>query len=135
MPRGGARPGAGRKKGSKVLDKEMARERLRMKVWAQWDPLIDAQIEKAKGVKYIVARDAKGGKFRPISEAELENYDPEKTIVEVWEKPPDTPAFVDLMNRAIDKPKEQPQEVDLTLRNVDDLVGRINAGRERVKGK
>jgi hypothetical protein len=34
-------------------------------------------------------------------------------IIEVWEKDPSVSAFTDLMNRALDKPKEQEQEIDL----------------------
>jgi hypothetical protein len=35
-------------------------------------------------------------------------------IIEVWEKEPSTPAFTDLMNRALDKPKEQEQDLKVS---------------------
>jgi hypothetical protein len=115
MPRGGARPGAGRPKGSiepKRIEKEEARARLRALVMARLDPLVQAQIDNAKGIKYLVAREKKSGKFRRLTEAQAllqvggeEANDLE--IIEVWEKDPSVQAFTDLMNRTIDKPVEQ----------------------------
>jgi hypothetical protein len=115
MPRGGARPGAGRPKGSiepKRIEKEEARARLRALVMASMDPLVQAQIDNAKGIKYLVAREKKSGKFRRLTEAQAllqvggeEANDLE--IIEVWEKDPSVQAFTDLMNRTIDKPVEQ----------------------------
>lgn len=108
--RGGARPGAGRKPGGQnasTLEKQALRELLRQKVAADFGPLIDAQISNAKGIKYLVARDPKTGKFERIKEAQV-NPD---SAIEVWEKDPCVQAFTDLMNRAIDKPIE-PVEVE-----------------------
>jgi hypothetical protein len=115
MPRGGKRPGAGRPKGSiepKRIEKEEARARLRALVMASMDPLVQAQIDNAKGIKYLVAREKKSGKFRRLTEAQAllqvggeEANDLE--IIEVWEKDPSVQAFTDLMNRTIDKPVEQ----------------------------
>jgi hypothetical protein len=117
MPRGGARPGAGRPKGSiepKRIEKEEARARLRALVMASMDPLVQAQIDNAKGIKYLVAREKKSGKFRRLTEAQAllqvggeEANDLE--IIEVWEKDPSVQAFTDLMNRTLDKPIEQVQ--------------------------
>jgi hypothetical protein len=117
MPRGGARPGAGRPKGSiepKRIEKEEARARLRALVMASMDPLVQAQIANAQGIKYLVAREKKSGKFRRLTEAQAllqvggeEANDLE--IIEVWEKDPSVQAFTDLMNRTIDKPVEQVQ--------------------------
>lgn len=136
MARGGPRPGSGRKKGSKALDKEMARERLRMKVWEHWDPLIEAQIANAKGIKYLVARHKASGKFIPLTEDAakriINGEDPAHEMVEVWEKDPSIHAFTDLMNRAIDRPAEQKQEVDVNLPGVEAVIARLLAGRKRV---
>jgi hypothetical protein len=66
MPRGGARPGAGRPKGSKdarTLEKEEARRLLRVRVTSEMTSLVDAQITHAKGIKYLVVREKKSGKF------------------------------------------------------------------------
>lgn len=113
MPRGGYRPGAGRKKGTKekgTLEKEAARELLRDIVKANLGPMTEAQVANAKGIKYLVARDKKTGKFRRLSEdalKALEGNEGDNEVVEVWEKDPNVSAFTDLLNRTLDKPIEQ----------------------------
>jgi hypothetical protein len=83
--------------------------------------MIDAQIAQAQGLKYMVARDD-SGKFRRIGPEELAAG---ATGVEVWEKDPSTAAFTDLMNRAIDKPKEQEQEI--IVHNSEELLARLDS--------
>ena len=116
--RGGARPGSGRKKGSKVIDKEMAREELRRMVVAKFGPLIEAQIANAIGINYFVGREKKTGKFVELKQSQVESIirgqESEYERIEVWEKQPSTQAFSDLMNRTLDRPKEQEQEHKLT---------------------
>ena len=122
MPRGGARPNSGPKKGAKykpTLDKEAAREALRVIVLREMEELVGSQIAAAKGISYLVARDKASGKFIRLSEEAmtqlLEGGDDEKVeAVEVWQKDPSVQAFTDLMNRALDKPKEQKQELEVT---------------------
>lgn len=115
---GGARPGAGRPKGTKnpsTFTKEQAREALRQIVLREMDSLTAAQIAHAKGLSYLVGRD-KGGKFKKLTSDEAEKAlagESEYTLVEVWEKDPSVQAFTDLMNRALDKPKEQEQDVSI----------------------
>lgn len=114
MPRGGKRPGAGRPKGSKdpqTLSKEMAREALRQRVFAAMAPMVEAQIANAQGIKFLVLRHAKSGKFikRIEDKDNAVTLDPEHEIIEVWAKDPSVQAFTDLMNRAIDKPVETVQ--------------------------
>jgi len=80
------------------------------------DALVSAQMAQAKGLKYLVVRDKKSGKFLRVTEAmakaKADALDEEsEEQIEVWEKDPSVQAFSDLMNRAIDKPKEQEQEV------------------------
>ena len=116
MPRGGARPGSGKPKGSKnkaTLSKEVAREALRQIVLADMCDLVGAQLANAKGLKYLVTRDKKTGKFIRVTEAmaKLKHGQSEEHI-EVWEKDPSVQAFTDLMNRALDKPADQPQAVE-----------------------
>ncbi len=48
--------------------------------------------------------------------------------MEVWEKDPSIHAFSDLMNRALDKPKEQVLELNVKS----DIVARLAEGRKRV---
>lgn len=112
MPRGGKRKGAGRRKGQATLDKEAARLVVRALVLEKLGPLVEAQIANAQGLKYLVTRDKKSGKFIRVTEAMARTKagDSEETI-EVWEKDPAVQAFTDLMNRALDKPAEQEQAV------------------------
>jgi hypothetical protein len=111
MPRGGARPGAGRPKGSKdarTLEKEEARRLLRARVTSEMTSLVDAQITHAKGIKYLVVREKKSGKFVRVTEAMARvKLGDDEEVIEVWEKDPSVQAFTDLMNRTIDKPPEQ----------------------------
>jgi hypothetical protein len=58
-----------------------------------------------------VTRDKKTGKFIRVGPAMAGRV--EEETIEVWEKDPSTLAFTDLANRAIDKPKEQPQEMKI----------------------
>src|SRR5260370_31239538 len=117
MPRGGSRPGAGKPKGykhQKTLDKDAAREFVRQRVIAALGPLVDAQITNAQGLKYLVTRDKKTGKFVRVTEAmaRIRQQDTEQLeTIEIWEKDPSVYAFSDLLNRALDKPKEQVQEI------------------------
>lgn len=139
MGLGGKRPGAGRPKGSrgvKTLDKLAARELVRQRVTAALGPLIEAQIANAKGLKYLVTRDKHSGKFIRVTEAmaRLKQGDSEEHI-EVWEKDPSVQAFTDLMNRALDKPKEQPMELEVTTRVAEERVERLVSARKRLTRK
>jgi hypothetical protein len=121
--RGGRQPGAGRPPGRKnntTLNKEQAREVARLMITAKMEQLIAAQLQAACGLKYLVARDA-NGKFQRIG-PEGVNGD---AVIEVWEKDPSTAAFTDLMNRALDRPKEQPH--DIIVSNREDLLARLDS--------
>ncbi len=132
MKHGGKRLGGGRRKGSKnvrTLEKEESRRLLREKVTAELGPLVDAQIKNALGIKYLVVREKKGGKFLRVTEAMAQaKLGKGEEIIEVWEKDPSVHAFSDLMNRALDKPKEQVLEVSIE----GDIVARLIEGRKRV---
>lgn len=97
-------------KTKKTIAKEVARDALRQIVLNRMNELVAAQIANAVGLKYLVTRDRKSGKFIRVTEAmakaKAKVKDTEE-IIEVWEKDPSTPAFTDLMNRALDKPVEQ----------------------------
>ena len=141
MPRGGARPNSGPKKGSKqphTLDKLMAREFVRQRVIASLDGLIEAQVANAKGLKYLVVRNNKTGKFERVSKDRMDALlmagdDAALERLEIWDKDPSVQAFTDLLNRALDKPAEQKQELDVTLRGESDLVARLAGARKREK--
>jgi hypothetical protein len=115
---GGKRSGAGKPKGVKwpsTLAKEAARELTRQKITAALEPMIEAQVAHAIGLKYLVARHKTTGKFAKLTEelatAITEGTNPDYETIEVWAKDPSVQAFTDLMNRAIDKPAEQEQAV------------------------
>lgn len=118
MPRGGARPNSGPKKGTKyapTLAKEAAREHLRALLTAQLEPVAKALVSRATGVRYFVARNSKTGKFEIVT-------DPEKVLAalnaeddmtgEFYTEKPDTAAIKELFDRTCDKSKEQEQEVE-----------------------
>jgi hypothetical protein len=130
---GGARPGAGRKRGSKwprTIAKEQAREALRALVMEHFRPLVEGQIANAMGLRYLVVRDKVTGKFLRVGEAGSRGLKPNEEVIEVWEKEPSVPAFTDLMNRTLDKPMEQPFEVKVEEQHT--LEVRLIAGRLRV---
>lgn len=134
--RGGKRPGAGRKRGTlnpSTITKEQAREALRQIVLAEIKELVGAQIAQAKGLSYMVVRQKSTGKFLRVAEKQAEKLNTDEEIIEIWEKDPSTPAFTDLMNRAIDKPKEQEQEIKLT--GEADLIAALYEGRKRAANK
>lgn len=131
---GGKRVGAGRPKGTlnpATITKEQAREALRQIVLSDMRELVAAQLAQAKGLSYMVVRDKATGKFLRVAEDQAAKLNPDEAILEIWEKDPSTPAFTDLMNRALDKPKEQEQDVNLHVSG--DLTARLAAARARVK--
>lgn len=138
-PRGGKRAGSGRKKGTRnpsTITKEQAREALRQVVLEEIRELTAAQISHAKGLKYLVTRDKRTGKFIRVTEAMAKakvGDNATEEIIEVWEKDPSVQAFTDLMNRALDKPKEQEQEIKLT--GEADLMAALLAGRQRAASR
>ncbi|MCX6549706.1 MAG: hypothetical protein NTY02_01650 [Acidobacteria bacterium] len=130
---GGARPGAGRKKGGKnqaTVTKEAARELLRQRVMQHFGPLIDAQVANAKGINYLVVRDVKTGKFVRVGELRAKTLKPDEEIIEIWEKEPSVSAFTDLMNRTLDKAAEQVLEVHVITEA--EIEARLKGARTRV---
>lgn len=139
MPRGGARPNSGPKKGAKyapTISKEQARDALREIVLREMDALAAAQISHAKGLSYLVGRD-KAGKFKKLTSDEADKAlsgESEYTLVEVWEKDPSVQAFTDLMNRALDKPKDQEQEIKITG-ELSVVTTRLEEARKRLASR
>ena len=132
MPRGGARPGAGRRVGYKekgTLEKEEARALLRKLVFARMGPLVESQLANAEGLKYLVYRDKGSGKFVTVKSDELEAAQIKNTV-EVWEKDPNVGAFTDLLNRAMDKPTEHVEMQATVTGSV--VLARLSEGRKRI---
>lgn len=134
MPRGGARPNSGPKKGSKhlaTLSKEAAREVLRQVILTHMDEMVAAQVAHAKGLSFLMVRESSTGKFLKVGKHRAEKLDPNQEIIEVWEKDPSVQAFTDLMNRCLDKPAEQTQKHEIT--GVLSVVeGRLLTARKRL---
>jgi hypothetical protein len=106
----GGRPKGSKSKTGKALDREVARAALRAAVIAKIGPLVESQIANAMGLKYLVVRDKRTGKFLRVSEAMAKSKAKDgvgdNEVIEVWEKDPSVQAFTDLMNRTIDRPPE-----------------------------
>jgi hypothetical protein len=136
---GGKRAGAGKPAGHQAqatLDKIAAREFVRARVTAALGPLLDAHLANALGIKYLVTRHKRTGKFMRVTEAmaRLERGKDEE-IIEVWEKDPSTAAFTYLLDRALDRPKEQELEVKVRSGEAEARVARLVAARKRLAKK
>lgn len=128
MPRGGKRKNAGRKRDAtptdarlreaRKIEKEVLREQTRAIIAPHLEQLLAAQIAHAVGLKYLVTRDKKTGKFIRVTEAMARRKQKKaaadgeapaenEEAIEVWEKDPSVQAFTDLLNRLIDRPAEQ----------------------------
>ncbi len=135
----------GRPKGRKsdeTLSKEAYRDILRQRVLRDMEPMVAAQIAHAQGISHFMLRDPKTGKFERLTDpdqiqAALNADDAEEgSSYYIWTKDPSVQAFTDLMNRALDKPKEQEQEIKLS--GDEPLIAALLKGRKRAaeaKGK
>jgi hypothetical protein len=128
--------GGGMPKGHKTrktLAKEAAREILRARVLAELDPLIQAQIKNALEVSFLVVRDTRNGKFLRVAESMAKaQLGTNEELIQVWAKDPNLQAFTDLMDRALDKPRKQEQDVRLNLTEENALIARLEEARRRV---
>jgi hypothetical protein len=115
------------------MEKEMAREATRRLVTASLKPLVQSAIMHARGIGHVYTRD-KNGKFTRV-----ENQDridqllcegTENADFFIFSKDPSTQAFKDLLDRALDKPKEQAQEIHVT--GEIELSSRLTSARKRV---
>jgi hypothetical protein len=111
MPLGSKRPNAGRKVGFKfqtTLQKIHARELVRQKITENLNTLIDAQIDNAQGIRHLMMRDPKTGKFERITgdAKQIDKALKSKNAFWIYTKDPNVQAFTDLMNRCIDRPSE-----------------------------
>ena len=139
MGRGGKRPGAGMPKGKitrKTLEKIEARrifeQILREKLLAAGPDIIDAQIEHAKGVSYLTLRNPDGSFTRATDVKQIDAaYAAGEETFRLFTQSPNTQAFTALSDRAFDKPKEQAQDINLTV--TDALLSKVQRARERAK--
>jgi hypothetical protein len=95
----------------KTLEKEAAREFVRQKITERLEPLIDAQIDNAVGIRHLMMRDPKTGKFERVTGGveQIDEALKSNNVCWIYTKDPSVQAFTDLLNRALDKPAEQVQ--------------------------
>ena len=108
---GGARPGAGKPRGVKwpsTLRKEEAREKVRQFITEHIGEFLEAMADSILGIRHLMMRDPKTGKFERITgdAKQIDKALKTKTAFWVYTKDPSIQAFTDLMNRALDKPAE-----------------------------
>jgi hypothetical protein len=136
VPRGGKRLGSGIKKGYKyrqTLEKSAAREVVRAFVTDNMMPMLRAQLAHAMGIGHCYTRD-KHGKFSRVENLEeidrllTEGVEGEHFFI--FAKDPSAVAFKELLDRALDKPKEQAQEIHVS--GEIELTARLTAARNRV---
>lgn len=134
-PHGGKRANAGKKKGTKwpsTIAKDAAREETRQYLTERLKPVLRAHVANAQGIGHLYTRD-KAGKFTKIeSEAEIDRLlveGIEGTNYWIFTKDPSTQSFAEILNRSLDKAKEQEQEIKIT--GEADLIARLLAGRKR----
>lgn len=97
-------------KHQKTLEKEAARELTRQIITAHLEPMTLAQIAHAKGIAYIVLRNPDGTFTRATNEAQVDAACAAGAeAFKIFTQAPNTQAYTDLMNRALDKPAEQLQ--------------------------
>lgn len=130
--RGGRPKGTTGIRWKSTIDKEIYRETFRQLVAAEFEPLIRKQIKHAQGIDHFFLRNKKTKQFEQVKdpvliEAALNSGD-EGSYYWIFTKDPSVQAFTDLMNRTLDKPKEQAQEVNVQVSvNVAEVLRRRQA--------
>ena len=92
----------------KTLEKEQAREFVRQMVTERLPRLVEAQMDNAEGIRHLMMRDPKTGKFERLTgdAKQIDKALKTKSAFWIYTKDPSTQAFTDLLNRALDKPAE-----------------------------
>lgn len=136
--RGGRRPGSGTKKGAKhkpTLVKEAAREVVRQRITERLMPIVDAQIDSAIGISHFMLRDPGTGQWERVNDPDqivAALNDPrakQGSTFRIYVKDPNANAARDMLAYAIDKPKEQLQEIK--VEGGESLIAALHAGRQR----
>jgi hypothetical protein len=136
-PKGHPRWG-GRTKGQKnvkTLAVEEERRLLREQILAARGPMTEAQINHAQGVSYMVLRNPDGTFTRATDEKQIDAACAIGAYAfKIFTQAPNQPAYATLMAYAVDKPKEQPQELQVkgTL-NVTDVLKQRHARRKKAE--
>ncbi len=141
LPKTGGKPKG--YKAPQTLAKEQAREIARQRITERLLPIIDAQCDSAEGIKHFMVRDPGTGQWaRLTSHAKIAAAlnDPRAkagSTYWIYTKDPNPLSAKDMLAYAIDKPKDQKAEIEISGDDV--LIAALLAGRaraaERAKGK
>lgn len=117
-----------------TLEKEAAREALRVRLTREMEGVAEALVSRCKGVRYFVTRNKKTGKYELVTNpdqvvAALNSEDEESG--EFYTDKPETTAIKEFFDRTVDKSKEQAQEINVTI----SLGQRIKLAQARLNGK
>ena len=105
------------------LSKRVIREAYVELVVPQIREIVQAQVAKAMGVSHFMLRDPESGQWKRLTDpdeiqAALNHPNAEAgSTYYIHTKDPDAAAITDIWNRVMDKPKEQPQEVEAQVRH------------------
>jgi len=134
-PKGHPRWG-GRQKGrrnEKTLDLIWERELLRRQILKRAGPMTEKQMDHAEGVSYMVLRNPDGTFTRATDEAQIDAACAVgASAFKIFTQAPNTQAYSTLMAYAVDRPKEQPQDVHVSgTINIPELLRQRYAKRKR----
>ncbi len=133
LPKTGGKP-----KGFKfpaTIEKETQREIARQLIAKRLEPIIDAQCDNAQGVKHFMKRDPESGKFErltnpdQIAAAMNEDGAEEGSTYWIYTKDPSPQSAKEMLDRLLDRSKEQEQEIKLT--GDADMMTALALGRQR----
>ncbi len=132
--------GKKRLKGTKwksTLAKEAARELVRQTVNERMGEMLEAQARHAVGLTHLMLRNEDGTWSKAPAEMTADEMlailNGDQARYYLATKDPSVQAFTDLMNRALDKPKEQAADVNLHVTG--DLAAAIAEGRQRAAAR
>ena len=118
------------------MAEDLVREETRKKVSAGLDPILTVQMAHAQGIGHLYRRDKKGRYSRIEDQAQIDaivakglKKDRDGGTYYIFAKDPSVHAFVELMNRALGKPK---QPVDVTVTGRVDIVATLQLARDRL---
>ena len=133
MPKG--RKTGGRQKGSlnkATLDLMRERETLRQQILESRGPMTAAQIAHAQGVSYMVLRMPDGTFARATEEKQIDAACAVgASAFKIFTQAPNPQAYSTLMAYAVDRPKEQPQ--DLNVKGTIDVIEVLKQRHQRRK--
>ena len=131
----------GKPKGYKAqhtIEKELYRERLRQLVCAELEPMVRKQIAHAQGIDHFFLRNEKTKQFEQVKDPTLIqaalNSGDQDSYYWIFTKDPSAQSFTALLDRALDRPKEQLQELHVTgAVNVVDVLKQRQAKRKKAE--